>query len=274
MNSLLLDTREAVVTITLNRPDQGNAIDMDLASQLRDVAREVALDEQVRCVVLTGQGKMFCAGGDIHAFAAATDRRTFLSELARTLHEAVTSFAMMEKPLVVLVNGPAAGAGLSLTAIGDVVLAADVAHFTAAYTRIGLTPDGGLTWLLPKLIGVRRAQEMIIGNRRLSADEAVAFGLVTRTVPHADLAAQGAAAADDLAEASTMAIGASRALLLRGAAVGFTDHLDAEAAMIGESAARADGREGVAAFLECRPPSFGSPDRPVSAMPSRTATRK
>lgn len=146
MNAVILEHREAVARVTLNRPDQGNAIDLGLAEALADVAARVTADPAVRCVVLTGAGRLFCAGGDIGAFAAAGNGAgELLQKLADTLHRAVRESAAMPKPLRVLVNGPAAGAGLSLAELGDVVLSTDSAHFTAAYSAIGLTPDGGMS---------------------------------------------------------------------------------------------------------------------------------
>src|SRR3546814_36030 len=158
-----------------------------LARALLQAAIRCDTDPAIRCVVLTGAGKLFCGGGDVQAFSAAGDQvSSYLSELAGTLHMAVTRLMRMAKPLLVLVNGPAAGAGLSLAICGDMVLAARSAHFTAAYGMVGLSPDGGMSWLLPRLIGMRRAQAMIIGNQRVSANEAEAIGLVTRTVDRSE----------------------------------------------------------------------------------------
>ncbi len=159
--------------IVLDRPDMGNAIDMGLAEDLVAAAKACAEDDAARCVVLSAAGRMFCVGGDIGSFAAAGDEMgAFLRKLADVLHEAVLVLSAMDKPLVVVVQGPAAGAGLSLALLGDVVLASEASHFTAAYTGIGVTPDGGMSWLLPRLVGLRCAQEMILTNRRVSAAEA------------------------------------------------------------------------------------------------------
>ena len=144
MNTVLLHRDGAVARIVLNRPESGNAIDRALADRLAEVAADVAADPAIRCVVLTGGGRLFCAGGDVTAMAAAGDAAsTFLHALADTLHRAILTLATMPKPLIVAVNGPAAGAGLSLALLGDVVIAARSAHFTAAYTAIGLTPTAG-----------------------------------------------------------------------------------------------------------------------------------
>lgn len=260
MEALSLEVREGIAAITLNRPENANSLNIVLARELRDAAAGVAADEQVRCVTLTGRGRMFCAGGDVASFVEAPDRGSFVTELASTFHEAVLAFRSMPKPLVVLVNGPAAGAGLSLAAIGDVVLAARSAHFSAAYTRLGVTPDGGMTWLLPRLIGFRRAQDMILTNRRIEADEAERLGLVTRAVDDAMLADEGYLAARRLAEGPTTALSASRALLWEGLTTSLEDHLGKEAVSIGASANSPDGLEGVSAFLARRRPNFSSPN--------------
>ena len=247
----------AVARLTLDRPAAGNAIDLPLAQALADSAADAAADPAVRCVVLTGNGRLFCAGGDVAAFAAAgADAPHFLRRLADTLHGAVVTLAEMPKPLLVLVNGPAAGAGLSLALLGDVVIAARSAHFTAAYTGIGLTPDGGMSWLLPRLIGLRRAQAMILTNRRVGADEAVAIGLANRIVEDADFATAGAEVAASLVAAPTATLGSARNLLLAATTATLRDQLDREASAISTAGARSESREGVAAFIERRKPDF------------------
>lgn len=243
--------------IVLNRPDQGNAIDMALAEDLLVAARACADDAAVRCVVLSGAGRMFCVGGDIGSFAAAGNQiGAFLRALADKLHEAVLVLAGMAKPLVVVVHGPAAGAGLSLAALGDIVLATDNSHFTAAYTGIGVTPDGGMSWLLPRLVGLRTAQEMILTNRRVSAADAVTLGLVTRTVAADALEAETEALVGKLVAAPTRALGAVRKLLVEGQTRGLAEQLEAEATTIAAAADGPEGREGISAFLNKRKPDY------------------
>lgn len=257
MSGIRLERDGTTARITLSRPDTGNAINMAVAVGFAEAATVCADDDTVRCIVLTGEGRMFCVGGDVAAFAAAGDEApAFLRALADTLHGGILTLARMRKPLVVLVNGPAAGAGLSLALLGDVVLAAKSAHFTAAYTGIGLTPDGGMSWLLPRLVGLRRAQAMILTNERVGAEDAAAIGLVTRVVEDAELAEQGSRIAALLAAAPTAAIGAARSLLFESATATFADQLEREAATIAEAGAHAESREGVAAFLARRKPDF------------------
>ena len=257
MSGIRLERDGATARITLSRPDTGNAIDMPLAVAFAEAATVCADDDTVRCIVLAGDGRMFCVGGDVAAFAAAGDEApAFLRALADTLHSGILTLARMRKPLVVLVNGPTAGAGLSLALLGDVVLAAKSAHFTAAYTGIGLTPDGGMSWLLPRIVGLRRAQAMILTNQRVGADEAAAIGLITRSVEDKDLEAEGRRIAELLVAAPTAAIGAARSLLLSSATSTLADQLDREAATIAKAGGHAESREGVAAFLARRKPDF------------------
>lgn len=254
---VLFDVTEGIARVTLNRPEAGNAIDLAMARALAEIAIRCETDAQIRCVVLTGAGRLFCAGGDVSLFKSSGEHvAALLSELAGTLHMALTRFARMAKPLLVLVNGPAAGAGLSLAIGGDVVLCARSAHFTAAYGSLGLTPDGGMSWWLPRLVGLRKAQEIILTNRRIKADEAEAIGMVTRTVDDDALAAEGAALAARLAEAAIGALGAARALLRQSLETGLEAQLEREVAAITRSGAAPECREGLAAYFDKRPANF------------------
>lgn len=254
---VLLSIDGPIATVTLNRPSAGNTINLAMAQGLLEVAIRCDTDPAIRCVVLTGQGKLFCGGGDIGAFAEAGEKvQAVLNVLAGTLHMAVTRFMRMPKPLLVLTNGPAAGAGLSLALSGDIVVASRSAHFTAAYGLVGLTPDGGMTWLLPRFIGLRRAQEMIVTNRRVPSEEAVSIGLVTRVVDDADLAEVGAQLAAELASSATAAIGGARALLLESSSTALEAQLEREVRSITAAGGTAECREGVSAFLSRRKPDF------------------
>jgi 2-(1,2-epoxy-1,2-dihydrophenyl)acetyl-CoA isomerase len=254
---LLVSIDGAIATLTLNRPAAGNTINLPMAQALLQAAIRCDNDPALRCVVLTGAGKLFCGGGDVASFAAAGDQvPAFLSGLAGTLHMAVTRLMRMPKPILVLVNGPASGAGLSLALSGDIVLAARSAHFTAAYGAVGLTPDGGMSWLLPRLVGMRKAQEMIITNRRVSAEDAERIGLVTRTVDDATLAEEGARQAGILTASATSAIAGARALLLESYGGSFEGQLERETRSITASGSTKECREGVAAFLDRRKPDF------------------
>jgi 2-(1,2-epoxy-1,2-dihydrophenyl)acetyl-CoA isomerase len=257
--SLLVERFGPVARLTLNRPAHGNAIDASLARSLLEAAMACEADASIRCVVLTGSGKLFCAGGDIRAFqAAGTALPALVMDITTNLHAAVSRLARLDKPLVTALNGPAAGAGLGLALMGDVVLAAPCAHLTAAYTALGLSPDAGASWWLPRLAGLRLAQDMILNNRRVYAEQAREMGLVTRVVADAGLAQEALAVAAGLASAATQALGRSRRLLLRSFDTSLEDHLQIEASEITAAAATADGREGVRAFLDRREPRFGT----------------
>ena len=254
---LLFEVNDGIAWITLNRPEAGNAIDLPMARVLVDAAIRCQTDATIRCVVLTGAGRLFCVGGDVGLFASAGDQvSALLSELAGTLHMALARLARMAKPMLVLVNGPAAGAGLSLAISGDVVLATRSAHFTAAYGAIGLTPDGGMSWVLPRVVGLRRAQEIILTNRRVKADEAEAIGLVTRLVDDDQLRGEGQVTAAMLAGFAVKAVGAARALLQESFSSGYETQLEREARAISAAGAGAECREGLAAYFAKRTPDF------------------
>ena len=254
---ILFERDGAIARLTINRPDAANALDMPTGRALVEAAIECDTNPDIRCVTLTGAGRMFCAGGDIGAMAQAGDKvGALVGELASILHMAMARFARMNKPLVNLINGPAAGAGFGLALSGDIVLAARSAKFQAAYAALGVSPDGGLSWLLPRLVGLRRAQEIIIANRRIEAEEAAAIGMITRVVDDDKLAEEGAKVAATLAAGATRAIGAMRAQLLGSFETSWETQLEIEARGIGAAIGGAEGREGVAAFLAKRKPDF------------------
>ena len=247
----------AIAYLTLNRPDAGNAIDVALARELLKATLVAEADSSVRCVVVRGNGRMFCAGGDVRGLHAAGDGLPeFLQDILASLHPAMARLARMEKPVITAIQGPAAGAGVALAAVGDVALAEPDAHFTMAYSRIGLTPDGGATWLLPRLIGYRRAQELALTNRRVSADEAAEMGLVTRTVEKGALAAEVDALAESFAKSAVRALGKTKRLLRSSDFASLEEQLDAECADIAEQGSTAESKEGIAAFVNRRAPDF------------------
>lgn len=237
MNEVLLDRHGDVAVITLNRPDHGNAINAALARSLLETVLECAADANVRCVLLTGSGRMFCVGGDVKAFAAAGGGTPALvTELTTFLHAAIVGLLRMDKPLVTAINGAAAGAGFGLAIMGDVALASSASSFSTAYGLIGLTPDAGTSWLLPRLVGLRQAQEIALANRRLDATEAVSIGLVTRAVDAAALFDAAMAVAAGLAASSVTALASTRELLFSSYGATLEEQLGAEARMIARSA--------------------------------------
>ena len=257
MSVVLLDRDGPVARITLNRPDQGNALNQPMADALLAVAMKVAHDPSIRVVTLTGAGRMFCVGGDVGDFAAnAEGIGRFLAGLAGTLHEALAQFAAMKKPLVVMVNGAAAGAGMSLAISGDFVLASPEAHFTAAYGAIGLTPDGGMTWMLPRLVGLRQAQDIVLSNRRIGAEDAARIGMINRVVTDGTLTDEGAELATSLSKQAVEAMARARWLMQTGMTESFVAQMDRELQCIVAAGQGDEGREGVSAFLNRRKPNF------------------
>lgn len=257
MAAVTFERDGAVAIVTISRPDAGNAINRDMASGLLEAAITCEQDKSIRCVLLRSTGKLFCGGGDLADFDAAGARVSeVLSEVATLLHAAVSAFIRMDKPMVTAVQGFAAGAGFSLAVMGDIVIASEAAKFTLAYSGVGLSPDGGASWFLPRLIGLRKAQELVLMNPRLDANEAHAIGLVTSVVPLAELDETARQVAAGLAKGATRAFARSRSLLWESSETSLDCQLSREARFISLSVSEADGREGVAAFREGREPQF------------------
>ena len=251
-----LEIADGLATITLSRPEAGNAMDWALLERLGQQVDQLESDRAVRAILLAAQGKNFCVGGDISAFAGQADRSAFIGDLAGLLHHSLLKLTEHPAPVVVAVQGAAAGAGLSLAAAGDLVLAGRSASFTMAYTGIGLSSDGGATWSLPRLIGLRLTQELAYTNRRLSADEALACGLVTRVVDDDVLLTEARSLALQLAQGPTAAFGSMKRLLGASSQAALPAQLQAEASAISQTMATADAAEGIAAFLDRRKPAF------------------
>jgi 2-(1,2-epoxy-1,2-dihydrophenyl)acetyl-CoA isomerase len=252
-----IDVRDRVARITLNRPEAGNALDLELATALRQAA-EGLQGSDVGAVILSGAGASFCVGGDLHHMREAGEVGDAVLRLASQFHAGLEALAALDAPVISAVRGAAAGGGMSLAIAGDIVLAAESARFTIAYTAIGFPPDGGSSWTLPRLVGLRKATELMLLNERLDAAAARDLGLVTRVVPDDALDQEAAALARRLADGPTHAHGAVKRLLRESATRGFAEQMAEEARTIAALAAAPDGREGVAAFLEKRAPAFGA----------------
>lgn len=246
-----------VVELVLNSPATGNALTLESCRQLQELVASLIDRREVRCVLLRSEGRAFSVGGALNDFAAADNPEQLLDGMAEALHSALIGLRSLAAPIVVAVQGAAAGAGLGLAAVGDLVFAGRAASFTWAYTAVGLSGDGGTTWLLPRLIGLRHTQELAFENRRLSAEEAAAIGLVTRIVEDAELLQIARGTAERLANGPTDAYGAVKRLLDTSLETTFGLQLDREKREIAALAATPDGREGVSAFLERRAPRFG-----------------
>jgi 2-(1,2-epoxy-1,2-dihydrophenyl)acetyl-CoA isomerase len=249
----------AAVKIALNRPERMNAWSEGLSKDLLTVLREVAADETVRAVMLTGNGRAFCSGADLKDGAddAVAGKLDTYTTLTRWYHPIVTTIRQMPKPVLTAVNGPAAGAGLSLALAGDLVVAAESAYFMLAFVGIGLVPDGGASLFVPSRVGFARAAEMAMLGERVSAAKAVDWGLINSAWPDAEFAAKAEALLTRLAAGPTRSYAGSKRELNHWMYDRMAAHLELEATIQGELATSADFIEGVSAFLQKRPPEFG-----------------
>jgi len=257
-STLTVDVSDGVARVRMNRPARANAVNAAMGADLARLATALADDDSVRAVTLSGNGGIFTVGGDIAEFSTIdpAELPVRLDHMVVDLHRAVDGLTSLAAPLVAGVNGACAGAGLSLVGAADIVVAGEDASFSVGYTAIGLTGDGGISWTLPRLIGLRRAQELFLTQRRLTAAEALDWGLVTSVVPADEVDATVAAIADRLATGPTAAYGTVRRLFGRTFDSGLREHLAAEQRCITHAAATQDFIEGVTAFVEKRRPRF------------------
>jgi 2-(1,2-epoxy-1,2-dihydrophenyl)acetyl-CoA isomerase len=254
---VLFEVRDRIAHITLNRPQAGNGITSALAKELAAAALRCENEGSVRAVLLRGAGDAFCVGGDLKDFAARRDNiSAYLRETTSHLHLAISRLARMNAPVVGAVHGAAAGGGFSLACACDLVVAAESAYFVIAYSRIGLPPDGGSTYFLPRLIGFRRALELALLHPRLSAQQARDYGIVNQVVPDAELMARAEELAGTLASGPLHAFGMTKKLFHLGWSESLEAQMERESQAIAESAAGPEGREGITSFLEKRKPKF------------------
>ncbi len=250
-----LERADGVATLTLHRPDAYNALDLALGRELFQASIELDEDPGTRCVVITGSGKAFCAGGDVKSFVDNLGRiGAHIKELTTYLHGAISRLCRSDKPVIMAVNGVAAGGGFSLALSGDLVVAAESAKFTMAYSRIAATPDGSSSYFLPRLVGVRRSLELYLTNRPLSAREALDWGMITRVVPDAELTAEVTKLARELAQGPSKAFGAAKRLFHQSTWESLETQMELEAQAIAASGRTEDFRAGVTAFADKKPP--------------------
>ena len=252
-----MERNGGVATIRMNRPERLNAYNPEMGEALLSAVSEVSADPSVRCVVLTGAGRAFSAGGDVESFAAFENEGPgkFMG-MAIGLHALIATLRRAPKPVIAAVNGVAAGAGFSMALACDMAVASSSARFTLGYQNIGLSPDGGMTFFLARALGTQRAMEMTLLSKVLSASLAAESGLVQQVIPDADFAAQTAALASLLAAGPTLAFARAKDLYNRALSQPLETQLEEERQCIARSAMTHDFREGVHAFLEKRPARF------------------
>ncbi|WKN48442.1 enoyl-CoA hydratase/isomerase family protein [Nocardioides sp. Arc9.136] len=229
-----LEVRDGIGHVVLARPAASNAVDLRTAHALRDAVAAAAADDAVGAVLVTGEGKRFCAGGDVASMLAVEDRAAHLEELAGAVDEALVALHRMEKPVVAAVQGAVAGAGLAVMLSCDLVVAETSTRFVSAYAGVGLTPDCGLSWLLPRAVGQQRALELLLTPRVLTADEAHAWGLVTEVAADGTAGGRAAEIAGRLAAGPAYALGQARRLVRTGG--------DTDRAAVGRDEARTIAR--------------------------------
>jgi 2-(1,2-epoxy-1,2-dihydrophenyl)acetyl-CoA isomerase len=255
VSDLRVEIVDRVATITLDRPDALNALTVALKEELRAAFDAVRDDPDVRAVVLTGAGRAFCAGQDLRE-RLAPDALPLADEIRARYNPLLLAMRRLPKPIVAAVNGIAAGAGASLAFACDIRIAAADASFLLAFGRVGLIPDTGATWLLPRLVGGSKAAELALLADPLSATDAERFGLVARVVPGAELLSEAHAVAERLANGAPRAHALTKDALERSWSVDLDEQIELEAELQGQAGATADHAEGIAAFLERRPPRF------------------
>jgi 2-(1,2-epoxy-1,2-dihydrophenyl)acetyl-CoA isomerase len=251
--TILFAVRDKVAHLTLNRPEAANSLNAAVSAEMMDAVVRCEDDEEIRALVVSGSGRFFCAGADLKGFYSAGSE---LKSRVSIFHATISRLTRADFPVIAAVNGTAAGAGMGLACACDLVIAAESARFTMAYTKIGLSPDGTTTYFLPRRIGIGRAMELVLLNRTLSATEALDWGIANRVVADASLAEEAHSMATQLAAGPTKAYGAAKRLMQSGFTEGLETQIEMELRSIGTMARTQDAREAIAAFAAKRAPVF------------------
>jgi 2-(1,2-epoxy-1,2-dihydrophenyl)acetyl-CoA isomerase len=256
-STVTVDRKGSVCIITMCRPETFNTLSLELAMDLLAAALTCARDPHTRAVVLTGMGKSFCFGGDLKAMSSKGGENVgpLMREVVSYMNSAISQFMRMDAPVIAAVNGTAAGAGVGFAMMADLIVAGESTKFNLAYTGVGLTPDAGVTYLLPRTIGMKRTMEMLLLNPSLSAQQALEWGLVNRVVPDEDLLSEALKIAERLASGPLHAFGKSKRLVAQ--AMGALEtQLAVEGETIALQAGTSEAQEGIAAFLGKRKPNY------------------
>jgi 2-(1,2-epoxy-1,2-dihydrophenyl)acetyl-CoA isomerase len=257
--TVLVSVEGSIATLTFNRPDVFNAMNDELMRAFRDSTAALALRTDLRALVLKGAGKAFLAGGDVATFHAKKndpDLAVTVKPMGDILHEGIINIRNMPFPVIAEIQGACAGAGVSVALACDFAIASEKASFNTAYTKIGLSPDGGSTWFLPRFIGMKKAAELIMLSESIDATTALQLGMVNRVVGHDVLSAEVAQLATRLSQGATRAYANAKRLLNQSFETPIRQHLDDEIALFAECTSTADFKEGVTAFVEKRRPVF------------------
>lgn len=254
--SLQFEVVDAVATVALNRPESLNALTDELLSELQDAVKRVEKDNEIRVMILTGRGRGFCSGQDLKSFKEKPGTRDIAQHLDAYYHPLIERMARLEKPIIAMINGVAAGAGMSLALACDIRVAADEARFSQAFVRIGLVPDSGSSYFLPRLIGYARALEMAMTGDMIDASTALAWGLVNRVVPSEKLDEVTHSLARHLAEGPPLAIGMIKREMAFGSNHALAEALEREKDFQVAAAQSEDHRSAVSAFFAKQKPVF------------------
>lgn len=253
---VILEREGDLAVVRLNRPHVMNALDVAMAERLCAIIESLATDRTLRAIAIRGEGRGFCAGGDVGGFAEDADSLHRLDLLMQRFHAAIDRLASIPVPTVAILHGAVAGAGFSLSLACDFAVAAETTKFTLAYAKIGITPDGGSSWGLPRIVGTRKALEIALLSDVFAAEDALRTGLVTRVVPPERVVEEGMALARRLAAGPTAALARTKALIQGAGAATLAEQLERERQAFLASASTRDFAEGKAAFMAKRPPVF------------------
>ncbi len=253
--TLLVEQDGGILEVTLNRPDKYNALTFTVAKEIMGVCKQASKDSSIRAILLTGAGKGFCAGQDLGEVEERGDV-SLRYHLLKSYNPMAQAMRTLEKPIIAAINGACAGAGFGLALAADIRYASEKAKFLTAFIGIGLAPDTGVSYWLPRLIGPARAAEMLFTNDRIDGTEAAEIGLINKVLPHNDLMPNARALAQKLATGPTMGIGLTKRALNKSLGVTFAEQIDYEAYLQDAAGRSYDYAEGVAAFQEKRQPDF------------------